>query len=162
MLRRYDPVISSPKNFFLLLQQITFSILIWNSKKWGSSTFFAHFIDMRRRIRVVRGPYLLNLSLNIPFLVKSVNFSLIGNFIEENVLIWPICVKFGLRVLVLVTCRFRIFTIFKRGLRISSCLHFSAVCIYVIIIFDSYSQIFHGYFSVCITRILALFNVQFL
>ena len=30
--------------FFLLLQKITFSILIWNSKKiWGSPTFFAHF-----------------------------------------------------------------------------------------------------------------------
>ena len=30
--------------FFLLLQEFTFSILIWNSKKnWGSSTFFAHF-----------------------------------------------------------------------------------------------------------------------
>ena len=45
-LRRYDPLISSPTNFFIPLQQITYSILIWNSKKHrGSSTFFAHFID---------------------------------------------------------------------------------------------------------------------
>ena len=37
-----------------------FSILIWNSKKnRGSSTFFAHFADMRRRMPVARGPYLL-------------------------------------------------------------------------------------------------------
>ena len=42
----------------LLLQQITFSILIWNSKEnLGSSTSFTHFIDMRRRMRVARGPY---------------------------------------------------------------------------------------------------------
>ena len=29
--------------FFLLLQELTYYILIWNSKKSGSSTLFAHF-----------------------------------------------------------------------------------------------------------------------
>ena len=53
---------TSPTDFFLLLQQITFSIMIWNSKKIrGSSTFLAHFIDMLRRMCAARGPYLLKL-----------------------------------------------------------------------------------------------------
>ena len=65
-LRSYGPVISSPTNLFLLFQQITFNILIWNSKiNWGSPTFFAHFIDMRRRMRVSRGTCLLNANENV-------------------------------------------------------------------------------------------------
>ena len=59
--------------FFLLLQQISFSILIWNSKKnRGSPTFFAHIIDMRRRMRVAkRTVYLLNISDDMTILYAS-------------------------------------------------------------------------------------------
>ena len=69
-------VISSPTNFFLLLQQITFSILIWNSKKnRGSSTFFAQFCHMRRRMRVSRWWYLKPLvCLGLRFWNLNLNF----------------------------------------------------------------------------------------
>ena len=62
-LRRYGPVISSTTIFFYFCSRPLSVSWLWNSKKWGLSTSFAHFIDMRRRMHVARGSKLLNFLL---------------------------------------------------------------------------------------------------
>ena len=89
--RRYGPVISSPTNFsYFSSRSLSVSCYEIHKINWGSSTFFAHFIDMRRKMHVARGPYLLKISyfkwdcLGVPVLCDSYYWQPMKKFLIYN------------------------------------------------------------------------------